>query len=503
MSKALAKFTSLHDDTAKDFSITDIDVTIGRKKVCGHRIANTKISGVHCQVQLDKETGVFTIIDKSTNGTFVNDKRIGKDEPSTLHNGDKVYLLNDENEDEKIGFIFVATYEKPSSKVGKKRKRNQMEGSEEEKESNTNKKAKKKNNSAAVQQMKCSFCLEIMYKPVCLIPCLHNFCGGCYADWMVKNGNCPECRDKVKSIKRNHLINSMIDAHLKENPDQTKNDDTKLVQDDSDCFTNAVVTITAAKKLKKEHDKKIAEEKKKRKKTPNKSLKKSKEENKEESKEENKKEEEKKEESKGRARAFRPKCKNCEKSINGFQCDENTRHVVCTACKVAFPLTGKPGIQPQCICCKNYFCHQHWPCRRQTTNKVSSLETFPFVGIPQDALSKNSYEQTVLKDFVRGNRFTNIQFKNDIFTRMEADQNWDITDALGVKQTLRKNSSICRTCFPNIWQQAIYWYRNSITAILPNNVQARADCWYGHECRTQIHKYAHAAKLNHICQPKR
>lgn len=123
----------------------------------------------------------------------------------------------------------------------------------------------------------------------------------------------------------------MIDAHLKENPDQTKNDDTKLVQDDSDCFTNAVVTITAAKKLKKEHDQKIAEEKKKRKKTPKKSPKKSKEEKKEESKEENKKEEEKKEEAKGRARAFRPKCKNCEKNINGFKCDENTRHVVCTA----------------------------------------------------------------------------------------------------------------------------------------------------------------------------
>ncbi|KZT19512.1 hypothetical protein NEOLEDRAFT_1151906 [Neolentinus lepideus HHB14362 ss-1] len=29
------------------------------------------------------------------------------------------------------------------------------------------------------------------------------------------------------------------------------------------------------------------------------------------------------------------------------------------------------------------------------------------------------------------------------------------------------------------------------------------DCWYGYNCRTQIHRYAHAAKLNHLCAPTR
>ena len=174
---------------------------------------------------------MFTITDKSTNGTFVNDKRIEKNQPLNLHNGDKIYLLKDEDQDEKIGFIFVAIYTKPvANPLGKKRKRDE----DEEEEIKTDKRLKRMNTPAAVQQMKCSFCLEIMHKPVSLIPCLHNFCGGCYADWMVKNNNCPECRDKVKHIKRNHMIKSMIDEHLKKNPDDEKADATKEIQDDND-----------------------------------------------------------------------------------------------------------------------------------------------------------------------------------------------------------------------------------------------------------------------------
>lgn len=113
-------------------------------------------------------------------------------------------------------------------------------------------------------------------------------------------------------------MNSLIEGHLKDNPDDEKADSTKQVQDDSDCFTNNVVTLTAAKKLKKDHDKKIKEEKKNRKKDAPKAKAKKKEEDKEEEKKEVNKEEDK-EEAKQVRRVARPKCKNCTKSMNGFQ----------------------------------------------------------------------------------------------------------------------------------------------------------------------------------------
>lgn len=193
-------------------------------------------SGEHCQIKLDKDSGVFTIIDLSTNGTFVNGSQLKKDQPHNLQNGDKIYLLNDEAEGQKIGFAFVAVYDLPKKK-SKKRSRDEIENNEESKETPSqanSKRLKRAETSAEVQRMKCSFCLEIMYKPVSLLPCLHNFCGGCYADWMKTKNDCPECRDKVKQIKRNHLISSMIDDYLKKNPDQEKSQAVKKAQDDKD-----------------------------------------------------------------------------------------------------------------------------------------------------------------------------------------------------------------------------------------------------------------------------
>ena len=145
---------------------------------------------------------------------------------------------------------------------------------------------------AEIQQLKCSFCLEVMYKPVCLLPWLHNFCGGCYADWMKTKGECPECRDKVKQIKKNHMLNSMISEYLKKNPDQEKSKEIKEDQDEKDCFDNNVVSYQNAKKLKKEHDDKVTEEKKNKKnKKPD--VKEQKEENKDEQDKDEQKDEEK------------------------------------------------------------------------------------------------------------------------------------------------------------------------------------------------------------------
>lgn len=301
---------------------------------------------------MNKATGVFTLTDKSTNGTFLNDKKLSKGETTNLHNGDKIYLLNDEACNEKIGFIFVAVFQKPGAELGKKRSRDQMEADEEEKkEVDNNKRINRQDTPAAVQQMKCSFCLEIMYKPVSLIPCLHNFCGGCYADWMKTHNDCPECRDKVKHIKRNHMINSMIDDYLKKNPSEEKSKETKEDQDEKDCFDNKVVSYQNAKKMKKEHDEKVAKEKKQSKSKPKKEVKKNEEDKKdEEEKKENKKEEDK-EEVKAQPSAPRRnvnvQCKNCTKLINGFQCKNDTRHVVCAACKNMFPLSGKPNVHVQ------------------------------------------------------------------------------------------------------------------------------------------------------------
>ena len=101
-----------------------------------------------------------------------------KGEPVKIETGDKLYILNDEAESAKIGFIFVQKYEsKAPSEVGKKRCKAQIisfhlkisliytsniaieeieKDEEMEDESKPDKRIKRQDTPAIVQQMKCS-----------------------------------------------------------------------------------------------------------------------------------------------------------------------------------------------------------------------------------------------------------------------------------------------------------------------------------------------------------
>jgi len=58
------------------------------------------------------------------------------------------------------------------------------------------------------ENLVCGICQEILYKCVSLIPCLHNFCAGCYAEWCKRSNKCPACRLKVKNVKKKKSCNN-------------------------------------------------------------------------------------------------------------------------------------------------------------------------------------------------------------------------------------------------------------------------------------------------------
>ena len=66
--------------------------------------------------------------------------------------------------------------------------------------------------------IKCQICMEIIFQPVSLYPCLHNFCGGCFSDWNKRSNDCPSCRAIVTEVKKNHMVFSLIDMYLAKNP---------------------------------------------------------------------------------------------------------------------------------------------------------------------------------------------------------------------------------------------------------------------------------------------
>lgn len=71
----------------------------------------------------------------------------------------------------------------------------------------------------------CIICQEIMHDCISLQPCMHTFCAGCYSDWMKRSPECPSCRMTVDRINRNHIVNNLIEAYLKEHPDKKRSEE--------------------------------------------------------------------------------------------------------------------------------------------------------------------------------------------------------------------------------------------------------------------------------------
>lgn len=72
------------------------------------------------------------------------------------------------------------------------------------------------------ENLQCMICQEIMHDCISLQPCLHSFCSGCYSDWMSRSQECPSCRKKVERINKNHIVNNLIEAYLKEHPSKRR-----------------------------------------------------------------------------------------------------------------------------------------------------------------------------------------------------------------------------------------------------------------------------------------
>lgn len=68
----------------------------------------------------------------------------------------------------------------------------------------------------------CIICQELFHDCISLQPCMHSFCSGCYSEWMAHSSDCPSCRGSVERINKNHIVNNLVDAYLKEHPEKCR-----------------------------------------------------------------------------------------------------------------------------------------------------------------------------------------------------------------------------------------------------------------------------------------
>jgi len=188
----------------------------GRNPAADVKIPDIKLSGLHCKLFKDDQGG-FWVEDTSSNGTFIDNELIGKGKKKKIASGDKIYLLHQSKvkPTEVIGYVFTVLVDE-TSELKRKKEEEQIRSSLEEEKKLSEKQNKFQEELG--EEMMCCICIDYIYNCVTAIPCLHNFCASCFSGWMQKSAMCPQCREEVTEIKKNALVNNILEKFMENNP---------------------------------------------------------------------------------------------------------------------------------------------------------------------------------------------------------------------------------------------------------------------------------------------
>ncbi|MEE6528045.1 hypothetical protein FKM82_029924, partial [Ascaphus truei] len=68
---------------------------------------NKLVSGEHCKITVDEESGHVSLEDTSTNGTVINKMKVVKKQSCRLQNGDVIYVVYRKNEPEQnVAYLY-------------------------------------------------------------------------------------------------------------------------------------------------------------------------------------------------------------------------------------------------------------------------------------------------------------------------------------------------------------------------------------------------------------
>ncbi|KAI4343516.1 hypothetical protein L6164_010856 [Bauhinia variegata] len=333
--------------------------------------------------------------------------------------------------------------------------------------------------SVDIEHTKCCICLNIWHDVVTAAPCLHNFCNGCFSEWLRRSQEkhssvlCPQCRGVVQFVGKNHFLQNIAEDILRADPSLRRSDE-EVALLDSYSLVRSNLVIGSGKK-------------------------------------------------RPRKRAYSPsdeqnagahfQCPQCVSEIGGFRCNQNTVHLQCQGCGGMMPSRTGFSVPQYCLGCDRAFCGAYWLALGTTSSDsypicsgdtIKPISQHSISRIPFCAHEKNPHEQNITESCIRQMGRT----LQDIIAEWTAKLNNREIDRtrmpLNHAEMISDRTLVCCECYEKLVSFLLYWFRISIPKyLLPSDASKREDCWYGYACRTQHHSEEHALKRNHVCRPTR
>ncbi|KAM3358083.1 E3 ubiquitin-protein ligase CHFR isoform X1 [Capsicum galapagoense] len=333
--------------------------------------------------------------------------------------------------------------------------------------------------SLDVEYAKCCICLNIWHDVVTAAPCLHNFCNGCFSEWLRRSQErrssvlCPHCRAVVHFVGRNHFLHNIEEDILLADPSLKRSSKDIVLLDSCASIKSPLEQVLSSRKSHRKRERSPADA----------------------------------------ADSWDHSCPQCDTEYGGYKCNENTVHLQCQACGGMMPFRLNVGVQQHCLGCDRAFCAAYWHSQGVNGSNLHPLcspETFKPIAeraisrIPSLAHEKNHYEQNVTERCIRQMGKSLQDVVANWILKLDKREIDRTRMPLNHVEMITSRTPTCSECYDKLVSFLLYWFR--ITTIghhLPSEDAQRQDCWYGYACRTQHHNQEHARKRNHVCRPTR
>jgi hypothetical protein len=371
------------------------------------------------------------------------------------------------------------------------------------------------------EELTCSICRAILYRPVSVIPCLHVFCGHCITACLELNSKCPECRTDIEEVRPTHKILSLVDHFLLARPDLAPSKAEMAEYDKANKIPPTGKRIAERKRPREVDD----------------------DDDDDDYEDSDDEDEQDHHAMPGPAAAlgwaaggagaaifnhfvpgFAPPpppraCPQCTvpSPADGFLCPPGGSHLKCFSCRTPFPDRPLCGIPQSCAMCRMPFCDLYLGgCASQAgVGMLQAVKdhTMASSPLPVRTFGGNTIEQTILSAYL-ASAGVSIQDAWLECVRQFIAGAWvpDVAAVVAGVQggspgvgAVSPESVVCRPCSLRVFAGLLYHFRRAIPReALPPSVVSRPNCWYGRDCRTQFHNVAHAQNYNHACpQEKR
>jgi E3 ubiquitin-protein ligase CHFR len=295
-------------------------------------------------------------------------------------------------------------------------------------------------------------------------PCLHNFCGACFSEWVQRKMDCPSCRRGVTVVSRNHHVGSIVENYLSKHGGKRRDAAELARMDGEDHLGNQPLSLRKRERGEGADLSELG--------------------------------------GGGGSASDRS-------DGSGSESDDEHRGLVelmrAGADAMRAAIARRNALRATCAACFS----DGVLLRPLASSRFTGLPPAPRPDMPvarrsgiDAALPRlNRYERDVLANVMAQKNLSADGLLAHCLANVGGAGGYELpTCATGGPIPLDR--PVCLACSCDALRTLAYQYRQKVPRDdLPRSAVDRSDCWYGWACRTQFHNAAHAERFNHVCSP--